>query len=270
MPVVFTGLRILPRLALVAMCAAVCASAAAEYDGGPVTSGSTVSGVVRWQGSLPEPLVFQMNTDEALCGGDQKTVTVLHVDEKTRVVQGALVYLDRVSSGKELSDAGVNTAMPLCFQNCVLEPALTVRPVRDMLKIRNFDTAVHNLRVTGPQGFISEMDFSLTGDSKYLRLPYPGFYQARCTRHPWEYATALAIEQPYYAQTDGKGRFRMSDVPPGQYNLVLWLPPSSAEPRFHGGMAVDYRFAPPRATQQRIRVAAGTDREVTLTASDAP
>jgi len=40
------------------------------------------------------------------------------------------------------------------------------------------------------------------------------------------------IENPYFASTDAKGRYTISDVPPGTYKLKAWherLPPLTKE-----------------------------------------
>ena len=46
----------------------------------------------------------------------------------------------------------------------------------------------------------------------------------QCGFHPYMESWALAIDTPYYAITDGSGRFTISDVPPGTYRLVAWHP----------------------------------------------
>jgi Carboxypeptidase regulatory-like domain len=35
-------------------------------------------------------------------------------------------------------------------------------------------------------------------------------------------AEMLVIPHPYYAVTDESGRFELTDVPPGEYELVAW------------------------------------------------
>ena len=32
----------------------------------------------------------------------------------------------------------------------------------------------------------------------------------------------VVMEHPYYAKTDEKGAFRLSDVPPGEYTVNVW------------------------------------------------
>lgn len=35
-------------------------------------------------------------------------------------------------------------------------------------------------------------------------------------------AEILVVPHPYYAVTDESGRFQLTDVPPGQYEIVAW------------------------------------------------
>ena len=40
--------------------------------------------------------------------------------------------------------------------------------------------------------------------------------------HAWMNAEMLVIAHPYYAVTEQSGRFELTDVPPGEYELVAW------------------------------------------------
>ena len=40
----------------------------------------------------------------------------------------------------------------------------------------------------------------------------------------WARGNLFVAEHPYYARTDAEGRFRLPQVPPGDYELVCWLP----------------------------------------------
>src|SRR5262249_40869073 len=40
----------------------------------------------------------------------------------------------------------------------------------------------------------------------------------------WMRAYLFVDDHPYYARTDGQGRFTLEQVPPGNYELVCWLP----------------------------------------------
>ncbi len=46
----------------------------------------------------------------------------------------------------------------------------------------------------------------------------------QCGFHAYMESWGMAVENPYYAITDGDGSFTLTDVPPGDYTLVAWHP----------------------------------------------
>jgi hypothetical protein len=51
----------------------------------------------------------------------------------------------------------------------------------------------------------------------------PGLVNLRCNgRDVWMNAEMMVARHPYYAVTDQNGRFELTDVPPGDYEIVAW------------------------------------------------
>jgi plastocyanin len=53
-----------------------------------------------------------------------------------------------------------------------------------------------------------------------------------CSIHSQMHCVVLVLENPFFATTDARGRYTLSDVPPGTYKLKAWherLPPQSLE-----------------------------------------
>lgn len=46
----------------------------------------------------------------------------------------------------------------------------------------------------------------------------------QCGFHAYMESWGVAVSNPYFAKTDGQGRFTITDVPPGTYKLVAWHP----------------------------------------------
>ena len=44
----------------------------------------------------------------------------------------------------------------------------------------------------------------------------------KCDVHGWMQAFIQVDEHPFHAVTDGMGAFRISNIPPGTYDLVTW------------------------------------------------
>ncbi len=51
----------------------------------------------------------------------------------------------------------------------------------------------------------------------------PGLITLRCDIHKHMRALILVLDTPYFAMSDGEGRFRLSGLPPGHYTLKAWL-----------------------------------------------
>ena len=52
--------------------------------------------------------------------------------------------------------------------------------------------------------------------------------QVRCDVHPWMLAWVGVCSNPFFAVTDESGRFAISGLPPGSYELVAY------HPKIHG------------------------------------
>ena len=69
------------------------------------------------------------------------------------------------------------------------------------------------------------------GRSKSLRFDRPGIVRVFCDIHSHMSAFILVFSHPFFAVTDGSGRYRIEDVPPGTYTLVAWNEGVTSESR---------------------------------------
>jgi hypothetical protein len=51
----------------------------------------------------------------------------------------------------------------------------------------------------------------------------PGLVTVRCDIHEHMRALILVLDTPHFALSDAEGRFRLSGLPAGRYNLKAWL-----------------------------------------------
>jgi hypothetical protein len=55
-----------------------------------------------------------------------------------------------------------------------------------------------------------------------VRFDRPGIVKVFCHIHSHMSAVVLVFEHPYFAGVDAQGRFKMENLPPGNYELVAW------------------------------------------------
>jgi plastocyanin len=69
------------------------------------------------------------------------------------------------------------------------------------------------------------------GRSKSVRFDRPGIVRVFCDIHSHMSAFILVFSHPFFSVTDGNGRYRIDNVPPGSYTLVAWNEGVSSESR---------------------------------------
>jgi hypothetical protein len=88
--------------------------------------------------------------------------------------------------------------------------------------------------------------------------------------YPWMRAYLFVDEHPYHAHTDAAGRFALPQVPPGEYEVVCWLPnwrEASHDRDPETSLVTRLHFRPPVERAQQVRLGPRETREVTFTLS---
>jgi hypothetical protein len=150
------------------------------------------------------------------------------IDSATGGVSGALIYLKGVTA----------SARPWDFPPVTLElndETPMVRqgdgPPRNMGLVRRGDSVTivskqdrfHALRARGAAFWT----FTLPDADRPVikRLDEPGIVElSSAAGYYWMHAYLFVSEHPYCAVADATGRFELTSVPPGDYELVTWLP----------------------------------------------
>jgi len=69
------------------------------------------------------------------------------------------------------------------------------------------------------------------GQSKAVRFDRPGVVRVFCEIHSHMSAFILVFAHRFFAVTDGEGRYRIENVPPGTYTIVAWNDGETRETR---------------------------------------
>lgn len=220
------------------------------YEVVDVTHGGTIEGTVTLDGAVPDPKGFNLVTfpDPAYCGrisnGRGWRLLRDFVVGRQGGLKDAIVLLEGVEAGKPFE-----MSVPLIeARDCMFQPFMTVVRNGHAVEVINMDPVMHDIQgyetsleagarvlfntplVMNHQhrrGDIHAMHNHAPGKSLvgpiYLNKGRRTFYM-QCGFHAYMESWAMAVNNPYYALTDDDGKFKIEQVPPGTYHMVVWHP----------------------------------------------
>jgi plastocyanin len=139
-------------------------------------------------------------------------------------LQDFVVYIDQAVDG----DAGAKAT--ITQRNVSFDPPLLAIPVGTKVLWPNKDEIFHNVfSMSDAKPF----DLGLyTKDQKVPEITFdqPGRVDVYCSIHAKMHCIILVLPSRFIAKSDARGRFALTDVPPGTYKVTAWhdrLPPQS-------------------------------------------
>jgi hypothetical protein len=110
----------------------------------------------------------------------------------------------------------------LLQKNRMFTPHLLVIPVGSTVQFPNADPFFHNV-FSLFDGKRFDLGLYEAGSSKSVSFSKEGVSYIFCDIHPDMSAVILALSTPLYAVADPQGFFLIQSVPPGEYELHLWV-----------------------------------------------
>jgi hypothetical protein len=186
-----------------------------------VQDGGTIRGTVKWQGPAPHLIASEINKDPEVCdplGQKHRDLERLLVAPSGGVAN-TVVFLRNVSRGKEM-DLPV-ARRSLNQKNCRYEPHILLVPVQATLTVKSSDPLLHTVHMSGSADY--NLPFTAKGQEITRPMTREGIVSLRCNAgHVWMNGEMIVAKNPYYAVTDEDGNFELTQVPPGQYEIVAW------------------------------------------------
>ncbi len=92
----------------------------------------------------------------------------------------------------------------------------------------NYDDILHNV-FSMSESNPFDLDLYKAPVVKSWKFDRPGRVDVYCSIHSQMSCVILVLENPFFASTDGKGRYSIPNVPPGTYKLKAWYERLPAE-----------------------------------------
>ncbi|MDP7576489.1 MAG: carboxypeptidase regulatory-like domain-containing protein [Pseudomonadales bacterium] len=209
-------------LVLVMMCWGGRANAASSQyivlEGG-VQSGGAISGTVVFNGTAPDPEVFEVDTDESYCG--LKAYSEELVVGSNGGIKNVVLSIENIDTGKAWD---FPTKFIFDQNKCKFNPHVMIIKSKSEGVVLNSDDVVHNIH-TISRG-IFNINKSTNGHSeiriKEKKIRKPGVIRVKCDMHYWMKGWWIVAKNPYTVSTNQDGEFLIEDVPAGSYNIKAW------------------------------------------------
>jgi hypothetical protein len=193
-----------------------------SYNGGTVTGGGRITGVVSFTGTAPGDTAIIVPADQNGCG---KPLTVQLLARSNGKVANAVVWLTDVRQGKPLP---TQRRFQLTNDDCAWDPQVQTAVAGGALNVVNYDPLAENVFATSVATGDTVAFAPFTDDGQVI--PYdkllrtPAVLEFSVESRPMSRAWVVVLDQPYFAITDAAGSFTMDSVPPGVHHIRAWHP----------------------------------------------
>jgi plastocyanin len=234
-----------------------------SYSERVVDSSGTIAGFVLSIRPIKPAEVIEIQRDQEACGLQHPNVS--HPGDGPGL-GGALVYLEKVASGKPFGK-GLGA---IDQKNCEFRPHIQVIRPGTKLTVTNSDASLHNIRVTRAGADVLNEAQPEGAPPREISLTSSGLHTIYCDVHPWMRGFVLrgfvfVAENPYYSVTKPDGSFAIDQVPPGTYTLKVWRDSWELDQaRGNEGRIAAYRWGQDLAAEQTVIVAAGESKSIEI------
>jgi hypothetical protein len=186
-----------------------------------VANGGIIKGTVRWSGPEPHLGGFPITKDPQICDPDSHKTRDLErlVIGPQGGVANTVVFIKNISSGKAFDLPPSRRSLDQHL--CRYEPHILLVPEHAALQMKSSDATLHTIHMEGAATY--NLPFPFQNQTVTRDMNTAGLVNLKCNGgHVWMNAEMFVAPHPYYAVTDESGAFQLTDVPPGDYEIVAW------------------------------------------------
>ena len=200
---------------------AVNAAAQSNYRVVSISNGGRITGTVKWTGPMPRLASIAITKDPAICDPNSQKTRDLErlVVGPQGGVANTVVFVKHISQGKDFNFPDGRTFINQ--RNCRYEPHILLVPQTGALRMKSSDPVLHTIHMDGAATYNLPFPFAEQVVSRNMQSA--GLVNVKCNGgHVWMNAEIMVAPHPYYAVTDESGKFELTDVPSGDYEIVAW------------------------------------------------
>ncbi|MDA9865139.1 carboxypeptidase regulatory-like domain-containing protein [bacterium] len=194
---------------------------------GLVRNGSTIKGRFTYQGPEIDVPEYRVTKDHHVCGTANRKPTALRVSDEG-YLGDCVVEVRGVAAGKPWED--VFSEGKIYQLDCSFQPYVQILRNNAFVEVINFDDLFHNVHAYELFKGVRRQMFNFAqpkaGDVDRIDLKFRrgNTLMLDCNAHNWMEAYVYTSATPYFAVTSLDGAFEITDVPPGNYQLIVWHP----------------------------------------------
>lgn len=193
------------------------------YEVVDVVNGGSIVGTIKAAEMVADPtkkIEPKVPEETKICGTEFKMDKF--VISPDLGVKNVIVALQDVAKGKAMPEKDAHIEI----NSCQFHPLAAIAYKGSQLAIKNGDPIFHNISM----GFIMKdrrstvYNLALPNQNMEIRKPVrrTGMYHVKCDAHLWMRAYIFAAKNPYVALTDENGKFEITDILPGKYDVLVW------------------------------------------------
>ncbi len=216
-----------------------------QYTEIDVANGGSISGTVVFRGTVPPPVPVDLknNKNPEFClenasPNKEGELLIHHVEAEGGKLKDAVIFIENIKQGKPWATG----TLDIHFKNCQAFPKVAViRKIpkiatTNFVTIENHDAGVlHN-----PMGFsIGEntrkiffkkwllnkgAKVDVSKSLKFLKKERDAHFYIECEQHLWMSVSSKVVWNPYHDISKNDGSFKIDQIPPGHYKVVVWHP----------------------------------------------